>query len=159
MRIFVTMLYHLEIKFKIMFKKLLSTQLWSAKATDWASLILRLSLGLLMLNHGYPKLMKFFSGEEIKFGDPIFLGVTASLTLAVFAEFFCSILIAIGLWTRLALIPLMITMLVAVSIVHFNDPMNKKELGLLYLLPYIALFLLGSGRFSVDAFWGKNKVG
>lgn len=140
-----------------MFKKLLSIQPWSASATDWASLILRLSLGLLMLNHGYPKLMEFFSGEEIKFANPIFIGMTGSLALAVFAEFFCSILIAIGLWTRLALIPLMITMFVAVSIIHLNDPMDKKEHALLFLLPYIALFLLGSGRFSVDALLSKNK--
>ena len=140
-----------------MFKKLLSIQPWSASATDWASLILRLLLGLLMLNHGYPKLMEFFSGEEIKFANPIFIGMTGSLALAVFAEFFCSILIAIGLWTRLALIPLMITMFVAVSIIHLNDPMDKKEHALLFLLPYIALFLLGSGRFSVDALLSKNK--
>ncbi len=140
-----------------MFKKLISTQPWSATATDWASLILRLSLGLLMLNHGYPKLMQFFNGEEIKFADPVFIGETATLAFAVFAEFFCSILIAMGLWTRLALIPLMITMLVAVGNIHFNDPIGKKELGLLYLLPYIALFLLGSGRFSFDAFLNKNK--
>lgn len=141
-----------------MFKRLLSTQLWSASATDWASFILRLSLGLLMLNHGYSKLMQFFSGEEIKFADPIFIGMTGSLALAVFAEFFCSILIAIGLWTRLALIPLMITMFVAFGIIHLNDPMDKKEHALLFLLPYIALFLLGSGRFSVDAFLSKNKI-
>lgn len=140
-----------------MFKKLISTQAWSATATDWASLILRLSLGLLMLNHGYPKLMKFFKGEEIHFADPVFIGETATLAFAVFAEFFCSALIAIGLWTRLALIPLMATMIVAVGIIHINDPMDKKEHALLYLLPYLALFLLGSGRFSVDAFLSKNK--
>ena len=140
-----------------MFKKLLSTQLWSATAADSAALILRLSLGLLMLSHGYSKLMQFFSGEEIHFADPIFLGESASLALAVFAEFFCSILIAIGLWTRLALIPLIITMVVAVGVIHLNDPMDKKEHALLFLLPYLALFLLGSGRFSVDAFLSKNR--
>lgn len=140
-----------------MLKKLLSIQVWADSAVDMAALILRLSLGLLMLNHGYPKLMQFFSGEEIHFADPIFIGETASLVLTVFAEFVCSLLIAIGLWTRLALIPLIVTMIVAVGIIHANDPMDKKEHGLMYLLPYLALFLLGSGRYSVDAFLGKNK--
>ncbi len=140
-----------------MFKKLTSTQIWSASSTDWASLILRLSLGLLMLTHGFPKFMKYFSGEEIKFADPVFIGMGVTFAFAVFAEFFCSILIILGLWTRLAVIPLMATMLVAVSIIHANDPMGKKELPLLYLFPFIALFLLGSGRFSMDAFLNKNR--
>jgi putative oxidoreductase len=138
-----------------MLKKLLSSGRWSADATDTASLILRLTLGLLMLTHGYSKLMKLVHGD-LGFADPIGIGEPASLVLTVFAEFFCSILIILGLWTRLALIPLSITMLVAVVIIHAPDGMDKKEHGLMYLLPYIALFLLGSGKFSVDAFLKKN---
>jgi putative oxidoreductase len=138
-----------------MLQKLLSPSRWSADATDYASLVLRLTLGLLMLNHGIPKMMNLFSGN-IQFADPIGIGVPASLALTVFAEVLCSILVAAGLWTRLALIPLMITMLVAVSVVHFNDGMDKKELALIYLLPYLALFLLGSGKFSMDAFMKKG---
>jgi putative oxidoreductase len=138
-----------------MLQKLLSPSRWSADATDYASLVLRLTLGLLMLTHGYPKLMKLMSGD-LKFADPIGIGVTASLVLTVFAEFICSILIAAGLWTRLALIPLIITMIVAVGVIHFNDGMDKKEHGLMFLLPYFALFLLGSGKFSLDAFLKKE---
>jgi putative oxidoreductase len=99
--------------------------------------------------------MNLMSGN-IKFADPIGIGVTASLALTVFAEFICSLLIAAGLWTRLALIPLMITMIVAAGIIHFNDGMDKKEHALMYLLPYFALFLLGSGKFSLDAFLKKS---
>ena len=139
-----------------MLKKLLSISVWNANATDWASLILRVSMGLLMLQHGFPKLMQFFNGEEISFADPIFIGETASLVLTVFAEFFCSILITIGLWTRLALLPLIFTMVVAVGIIHWADPMDKKEHGLLFLFPYLAIFLLGSGKFSVDALIKKK---
>jgi putative oxidoreductase len=140
-----------------MIKKFLSTQLWSASAVDLAALILRVSLGLLMLHHGYPKLMQFFNGQPIQFADPIFIGETASLALCVFAEFFCSILIVFGLWTRLALVPLIVTMAVAVLIIHAPDGMDKKEHALMYLLPYLALFLLGSGQYSVDAVLGGNK--
>ncbi len=138
-----------------MLKKLLSPSHWSADATDWAALILRLSLGLLMLNHGVPKLMSLMSGD-LGFANPIGIGEPASLVLTVFAEFLCSILLIVGLWTRPALIPLIITMLVAVLIVHSPDGMDKKEHGLMYLFPYAALFLLGSGKFSIDA-W-RNKI-
>lgn len=138
-----------------MFQKLVSPARWSADATDYASLILRLTLGLLMLNHGYPKLMKLMSGN-MQFADPIGIGEPASLVLTVFAEFVCSLLILVGLWTRLALMPLIITMVVAVGIIHINDGMDKQEHGLMFLLPYIALFFLGSGKFSIDAFLKKE---
>ncbi|MFV8336033.1 DoxX family protein [Flavobacterium sp. RSP29] len=133
-----------------MIQKLFSPTSWTVNATDWASLILRLTLGLLMLSHGIPKLMKLLNGT-MEFGDPIGIGAPASLTLTVFAEVVCSLFIVIGLWTRLALIPLIITMAVAVFIVHINDDLGTMEAGLMYLLCYCALFLLGSGTYSMDA--------
>ncbi|MDI5899608.1 DoxX family protein [Flavobacterium sp. LB2P84] len=140
-----------------MIQKLFSPSSWSANATDWASLILRLTLGLLMLSHGIPKLMKLLNGT-MEFGDPIGIGVPASLTLTVFAEVFCSILIIIGFWTRLALIPLIITMAVAVFIVHINDDLGTMESALMYLLSYFALFLLGSGIYSMDAVLKRKAI-
>ncbi len=85
------------------------------KNTDIALLLLRLGVGGLMLTHGIPKLMRLFGSDPIQFGDPIGIGVEASLTLAVFSEVICSVLIIIGLGTRLAAIPLIITMAVAFS--------------------------------------------
>ncbi|PRZ25261.1 DoxX family protein [Flavobacterium granuli] len=133
-----------------MIQKLVSPISWSANAAAWTSLILRLTLGLLMLSHGIPKLMNLINGN-MEFGDPIGIGAPASLILTVFAEVLCSLLIVIGLWTRLALIPLIITMAVAVFIIHINDSLGTMEPALMYLLSYCALFLLGSGTFSIDA--------
>jgi putative oxidoreductase len=113
-------------------------------------LFIRVSAAALMLTHGYPKLTKLFAGGEIEFADPIFLGPAISLVLAVFAEFFCSILIAIGLGTRLASIPLIITMGIAVLIVHASDPIGGKEKALLFLIIYLTLLVSGSGKYSVD---------
>ena len=138
-----------------MIQKLFSPNIWSANATDLASFILRVSLSLLMLTHGFPKLMKFMDGN-MEFGDPIGIGVPASFTLTIFAEVICSILILIGFWTRLALIPLIITMLVAAFIVHSADMVGVKEPSLLYLFGYVTLFLLGSGKYAVDAILNKR---
>ena len=72
-------------------------------------LILRVCLGCMMLfGHGWGKLLNFSEYAE-KFPDPIGLGVTVSLILAIFAEFVCSILVVLGLATRLAVIPLIDT--------------------------------------------------
>ena len=113
-------------------------------------LLLRISIAAFMITHGWPKLSKLLAGGEIQFGNPIGLGPTLSLILVVFSEFICSILIGIGLGTRLASIPLMITMFVAAFITHGPDPFGKKEMALLYLLFYLALFVIGSRKYSID---------
>lgn len=118
--------------------------------------LLRIGLGLGMLTHGYPKLMKLLDGGEIKFADPIGIGAAASLALAVFAEALCSALIALGLLTRAASIPLIITMAVAAFVVHGSDPFGKKEMALLYLLGYLIVFAKGSGKFSLDRLTGRG---
>ena len=100
-------------------------------------------------SHGWGKLQKMFGGD-FGFADPIGVGEEASLVLTVFAEFVCGSLVALGLFTRAALIPLIITMLVAVFIIHADDPFSKQELGLLYLIPYVTLFLTGPGKISLD---------
>ena len=63
--------------------------------------LFRVSVSLLMLQHGWPKLMKFTNSEAIKFADPIGIGSNASLILAVFAEVVCSVLIIIGFKTNI----------------------------------------------------------
>ena len=95
-------------------------------------------------------MMKLVSGGEIKFADPFGIGVMPSLVLTVFAEVVCAVLVGIGLKTRLATIPLLITMLTAVFIVHINDPIATQEKGYLYLLIYLILLVKGGGRFSFD---------
>jgi len=115
-----------------------------------AKLILRLGFGGFMLSHGIPKLMKLFTGGEIKFPDPLHLGSTTSLILTVFAEVICAGLILIGYKTKWASIPLIITMLVAAFVVHGSDPWGKKEFALLYAVGYICIGLLGAGKYSLD---------
>lgn len=117
---------------------------------DLGLLILRITAGGLMLVHGMPKLMRLFADGPIQFADPFGIGVTPSLILAVFAEVVCAIFIVLGLKTKFATIPLIVTMIVAAFMVHANDPFNVKEKALLYLLMYITLFFTGAGKFSVD---------
>lgn len=124
---------------------------WSTKpfALDLGLLLIRLAVSGFMLTHGYPKLIHFAERAE-RFSDPLGIGSTASLSLVVFAEFFCSILLFLGLFTRFALVPLMVTMAVVVFIVHGDDPFGDKEKALLFLIPYMGLFLTGPGNWSLD---------
>lgn len=117
---------------------------------DVGLLVLRLSVGATMLlSHGIPKLMKWgeLSGS---FPDPIGVGSTVSLALAIGAEVGASIFIMLGLMTRLAAIPLGFTMLIAMLVIHADDPWSKKEFAFMYLVPCVTLMLTGGGRFAVD---------
>jgi putative oxidoreductase len=116
---------------------------------DLGLLLLRLSSGLLMMTHGWAK-WTGFAEYSASFADPLRIGSTASLVLTIFAEFFCALFLALGLFTRGVLVPLIILTLVIVFMVHGNYPLGKKEHGLLFLFPYILIFFAGPGKYSVD---------
>ena len=122
------------------------------RSADVALLVLRVWLGLAMaLLHGWGKLVNLISGSS-KFPDILGIGPTPALALAVFAEFFCSILLILGLWTRLAALMLLITMSVAFFMAHGAklSGQGNGELAFTYLAGYVVLLLAGAGKFSVD---------
>lgn len=124
-------------------------------ALDIALLILRATVAATMMHHGYGKLVKF---DEIQpeFMNFMGLGTTLSLWLTIFAELFCSVLLLIGIATRVVLVPLIITMLVAVFNAHEGDIFGKGEPAFIYLMVYITLILTGPGRYSVDGLLSKR---
>ena len=133
-------------------------RLFSIKYTDngisFAALMLRLALGGLMIPHGYSKLINFASMSS-KFSDPFHIGSSLTLGLAIFAEFFCAVFIVLGLFTRLACIPLIVAMSFAVFYAHKGDFFNTGEKATLYLLGFVALLFIGPGKISLDKFVGK----
>jgi len=106
-----------------------------------------------MLMHGYDKLMNF---AKYKDGFMNFLGMgsTLSLALVVFAEFFCSVFLILGIFTRLATIPLIISSCVILFKIDGGDVFKHGEITL-YLAGYIVLLLVGPGKASVDSMIGK----
>ena len=111
-------------------------------------LLLRAGGGAFMMTHGIPKLQKLLAGN-LAFADPFGIGSTPSLILVIFAEVFCSALIVLGIATRLASIPLIVTMSVAAFMIHANDAFASKEMALLYLLIFITILVYGSGKFAL----------
>ena len=110
-------------------------------------LILRVSVGGFMLTHGIPKFLQLIEGNT-QFADPFGLGATISLVLAVFAEFLCSVLLIFGIGTRLATLPLIVTMAVAAFSIHASDPFQHKEMALLYLVIYLTILVFGGGKYE-----------
>jgi putative oxidoreductase len=129
--------------------------------THFALLLLRVWLGVTMLsNHGYEKLTTF-SQKAGGFPDPLGVGHATSLALVVFAEFFCSLLLILGLLTRLGALALAFTMAVAFFKVHKGalSGAHSGELAFIYLAGYVALLFAGPGRFSVDgSLFGRKQT-
>lgn len=119
-------------------------------SVDFGALLLRLTAGgTLFWHHGLVKLMKFgeISGT---FYDPIGVGHAFSLVLILFAEVFCALCVVLGLWTRITTIPLVIGMAVAAFMANGDGPFAKQELGFLYMMMFIVIFFIGSGKYSLD---------
>jgi len=132
-----------------MFKYLLFPKLPSSNTVSLLTLWTRIIIGMLFLNHGIEKWMNFSSMVET-FPDPLWLGSTISLILVIFAEVFCAFAFIFGIFFRIALIPIIISMSVAFFIVHNDLPLASKELALIYLIIFIICFISGPGRYSVD---------
>jgi putative oxidoreductase len=115
-----------------------------------ALLLLRVWFGLLIaFGHGWGKLTTF-SERADSFADPLGVGSPVSLGLTIFAEFFCSLALALGLISRAVVIPLIITMAIAALVIHSDDPFARKELALLYLGAFLTIFITGPGKYSID---------
>jgi putative oxidoreductase len=119
-------------------------------------LLLRLAISGFMLVHGIQKLQSYATLVD-KFPDPLGLGSKLSLIAAIGAEVGCSVLLILGLCTRLATLPLAFTMAIALFVIHAADPWQVKELAAVYLAVYLALFLTGAGRYSLDAVVWRPK--
>jgi len=132
----------------------------SEKTISLGLLVLRIGVSISMIYlHGYPRLINY-SAISSKFADPLGIGTAASLSLVVFAEFFCSLFLIVGLFTRWSCLPLIITMIVATWIVNGGKGFIFQEKSFVYLITYISLLICGGGYFSLDnlLFGRKMKV-
>lgn len=129
--------------------------------SDLGILIIRLIIGLLMAFYGYEKLMHFneMATSDFWTKQVSFLGMpsTISLGLTVFAELVCSLLLIVGLFTRVSLFFLMFCMAWIFLVVFPFSILDKGDNGyqfndaFVYFAIYLGLFFTGPGKYSLDA--------
>lgn len=132
----------------------------AARSEDWGKLVLRVTLGVLILLHGIAKITggpAFITGLVEKVGLPTVFGYGVYV-----GEVIAPILIIIGLWTRPAALVIAINMVVAILLVHTAEffTLSKTggwalELQGMFLFGAIAVALLGAGRMSVGGERGR----
>jgi putative oxidoreductase len=125
-------------------------------SSDLGALVLRLIFGGFFVYYGYTKLAAYNQILPM-FGDIIGIGSQLSFNLVIFAELICGFLVLVGFRTRITVIPIFITMLVAYFVAHAKDPFQAKQLAFLFLLLCIAVFVLESGRYSIDSLLAAGK--
>ncbi|MDX5321284.1 MAG: DoxX family protein [Bacteroidota bacterium] len=125
--------------------------------SDLFLLVYRLLIGFGMIyGHGWPKLMRLFSGQEIKFYDFLGIGPEISLGLAVFAECLMAAFVMLGLWSRWASVPVIFTMLVAALGANWNDGFQGMEKALMYAVMFAVVLVWGPGKYALDTRFSKK---
>lgn len=113
-------------------------------------LVLRVVFGVALLRHGIQK-VRSYQKLSTSFLDPLHIGPKHSLQLAIFGEAVCSLGVISGLLFRLACIPCICTMAVAVFGALRHASAEQRELPTIYLLMFVLLFFTGPGVYSLDA--------
>lgn len=129
-------------------KRLMSIN-YSNAAFNFTMFLLRIGSGVMIMWHGYSKLAHF-TDYRSKFMNFMGIGNTASLSLVIFAEFFCAIFLILGLFSRLAAIPLIVAMATALFKAHHGDVFGDGEKAALYLMCFTSVLLCGPGKASLD---------
>ncbi len=112
-------------------------------------MFLRGSASLLLLQvHGLPKLLHF-SREAQVIEDPLGIGGVATLCLAIFAELLCPLLILLGLFSRLACLPIVVLLLVSLLLVHPQWSLAEGQFAWLLLIIFTALAISGPGALAL----------
>lgn len=118
-------------------------------------LLLRMSIGILILFHGIANLASNYSFIKSLLNG---IGIPEFLAYLVFiGEIIAPILIIIGWRTRLASFILAFNMLVAILMAHSGDIFTLNQFGGwgielqgLYLFSAMAIFLLGAGKYALS---------
>jgi putative oxidoreductase len=121
------------------------------RAADLGLLVLRLGAFLMIATYHVRPKLAHFADEAANFPDPLGLGHSPSFLLALVSEGGCAMLVAIGIATRAAALPIVFTMAMVLLLAARGFAGADVQAALLYALPYAGLALLGPGTYSVDA--------
>lgn len=116
--------------------------------------ILRIIPSILLITHGFQKFRMLVAGNLEFPSDPVGIGTTPTLILFTLGEFVAPILIILGFKTRIAAIVTAVVMFIDAFFVHnvvsgLNISLSAEN-AVLYMVIYVAIYMLGPGQYSLD---------
>ncbi|MVV51698.1 DoxX family protein [Pseudomonas sp. PB120] len=128
----------------------MNTSQWEQRTQDIGLFFLRVSSALFLLwVHGLPKLLNYSAQLQV-IEDPFHLGANLTLMLAIFAEVLCPLLIIAGVLVRLACLPVLSVLWIAMVVVHPQWSIEEGQFGWLLLLLFTSIFIAGPGRLALN---------
>ncbi|MEM5294092.1 DoxX family protein [Burkholderia sp. JPY481] len=121
----------------------------TSNAADVALLFLRVSASvLLLIVHGLPKVLHI--GAQLgAIEDPLHLGSAFTLAFAIFAEVVCPVLMIVGVFTRLAALPILVVTVVALTLVHPDWSLEQAQFAWMLLILFGTVAIGGAGRYRI----------
>lgn len=125
------------------------------KSIHIALLIFRILLSIeLIVAHGLKKLgVGIAEAEQVP--NPLNLPETFNSLFADAANLIFPVFVIFGLFTRIAIIPILAVTLTGYFILHWNDDLLIKDTPFMYSLCYLFLFFVGAGKYSIDNYLRK----
>lgn len=116
----------------------------------------RILLSLEMIYaHGLKKLgIGVVEAEQVP--NPLHFPEAINNILAVSANIFFPILVILGFFTRLSVLPILSVTLTGYFVLHFYDAALVKDTPFMYSLSYLVILFLGAGRYSLDHYLFKR---
>lgn len=99
--------------------------------------------------HGLKKLAKD-GGEAEVVPNPLQLPPKLNQSIADFSDIIAPFLIALGLATRLSVLPILAVTLTGYFVFHRKDVLSIRDIPYMYSISYLFIFLVGAGRFPAD---------
>lgn len=137
----------------------------TSTSSTWATIPLRLALGIAFIGHGAQKVFGSFNGPGFKnfmaFPAPFSFMRPAWLWMAAAAlgELIGGVLIVLGLLTRVGaflIVCIMLTVIIGMLWPKFFAP-DGMELAVAFLGMALALLITGGGQASVDRMLGGRR--
>jgi putative oxidoreductase len=109
----------------------------------------------LMTTHGLKKLGIGVEQAEVV-PNPLGLPEQLNSLFATSANLFFPVLVIVGLFTRLATLPVLAVTMTGYFILHWNDSLPEKDMPFMYSLSFLLILLFGPGKFSIDYLINKK---
>ena len=139
---------------KKLIQTIINTNL-EGKLIHGALFVFRIALSLeLIVAHGLKKLgVGVAEAEQVP--NPLHLPEEFNSLFADAANLVFPVFVVFGLFTRIAVLPILAVTLTGYFILHWNDALLIKDTPFMYSLCYLFLFFVGPGKYSIDQYLRK----